>query len=267
MAHPPSGLDQNARGPNTTRVLGVLGFFRRRSFAGLRRVLRSGPSGPSSGPSPGLRRVSRPSGSVGVLGGSFEFFSGSLAGPSPGPSPGLASSGRVLEVLRLSSVGSLAGSVGSFAGSRVRRGPSASLEGLLNFSPGPWRVLRRVLRRVSRPSSLAGSSAGLRRVFGGSFWRLRAGSVGSSGRVLRVLRRVLRRVSRPSSLAGSSAGLRRVFARSFAAGLSASLGVPRRPSASLGVPRRSLAGLSSVFRRSFSASRVFPRGLQGRALC
>ena len=223
MAHPPSGLDQNARGPNTTRVLGVLGFFRRRSFAGLRRVLRSGPSGPSSGPSPGLRRVSRPSGSVGVLGGSFEFFSGSLAGPSPGPSPGLASSGRVLEVLRLSSVGSLAGSVGSFAGSRVRRGPSASfkLEGLLNFSPGPWRVLRRVLRRVSRPSSLAGSSA----------------------------------------------GLRRVFARSFAAGLSASLGVPRRPSASLGVPRRSLAGLSSVFRRSFSASRVFPRGLQGPALC
>ena len=108
-----------------------------------------------------------------------------------------------------------------FGGSRVRRGPSASLEGLLNFSPGPWRVLRRVLRRVSRPSSLAGSSA----------------------------------------------GLRRVFARSFAAGLSASLGVPRRPSASLGVPRRSLAGLSSVFRRSFSASRVFPRGLQGPALC
>ena len=91
-----------------------------------------------------------------------------------------------------------------FGGSRVRRGPSASLEGLLNFSPGPWRVLRRVLRRVSRPSSLAGSSA----------------------------------------------GLRRVFARSFAAGLSASLGVPRRLSASLG-------GLSPVFRRSFAG--LFPR--------
>ena len=192
------------RGPNTTRVLGVLGFFRRRSFAGLRRVLRSGPSGPSSGPSPGLRRVSRPSGSVGVLGGSFEFFSGSLAGPSPGPSPGLASvvPGRVL--------GRSSASL-----RRVFLASSGRVRGVLGSGP-------------SGPSP--GPSPGLASVVPG-----------------RVLGR-------------SSASLRPVFRRG-------SLGVPRRPSASLGVPRRSLAGLSSVFRRSFSASRVFPRGLQGRALC